>query len=227
MRDSRRFHRASILSLALSLAALATLGVGFPSAHADPPTKPDYSNGTVVHFGDSMVDAGLQQAFRPKFAAEKTRYLNFGKSSTYLANWAFGPDLSTLYFSHRPALFLITLGANETRAKPESRVSSVRQIVKTLKGTPCVWISIPMWKNEPTTLNEMIRRESTPCRYFDSAAVADQLPRNRDGIHPTPKGGAVWADAIWKWLGTQRDTTKGPWILKAAPAEEHGPRTSG
>lgn len=220
MQDSKHVHCASLLSIAVAAAAL---GVGFPLAHAEPPT-PDYSNGTVVHFGDSFVDAGLQQSLRPKFNAASTRYLNFGKSSSYLANWAFGKDLTNLYYSHRPALFLINLGANETRAKPEARAASVRQIVKTLKGTPCVWLSIPMWKGEPTGLNEMIRRESAPCRYFDSSVVASTLPRTRDGIHPSPTGGEIWADALWTWLRDERDPTKGAWALKPAPASEHGPR---
>lgn len=27
-----------------------------------------------------------------------------------------------------------------------------------------------------------------------------QIPRQSDGIHPTPDGYAAWASAIWAWL---------------------------
>ncbi len=226
-----RFVR-SVASSALKASSLpATLGVAglalmtFPHAvraegtNARAP-RPG-ANGTVIHIGDSFVDAGLSAALRPKFAAEATRYLNFGKHSTYLGTWAFEENLENYYYDYRPALVLVTLGANEPAAPPETRARLVREIVKRLRGAPCVWISTPLWKGAPTGLNDMIRRESAPCRFFDSSAVAADMPRMKDGVHPDKQGGQMWADAFWRWLDENRDPSRGYWGIKDAPPEEH------
>ncbi len=216
------------LPLAAAVALVVPLAVAPSASEAQTPTAPDYSNGTIVHIGDSFLDSGLQQALKPKLLGEKTHYISLAKASSYLGEWSVSPDLAKLYFSHRPALFLITLGANETKAPPASRVASVRRLVQNLHGTPCVWVGFPIWKNEPTGLNEMIRRESAPCRYFDSDAIGEQIPRARDKIHPTTAGGAIWAEAVFKWLKAERDPGKAAyWTLKPAPPEEHNPPAGG
>ena len=92
----------------------------------------------------------------------------------------------------------------------------MRQIAKSFKGVPCGWITIPHWKGADTALMEMIKREASPCRVFDSDTIADKIARQSDGMHPSPEGGALWADAIWKWLLAERDTARGPWALKPA-----------
>jgi hypothetical protein len=64
---------------------------------------------------------------------------------------------------------------------------------------------------------DVIRRESRPCRFFDSTALEDRIPRQPDGIHPTNEGGAMWADAFWTWLQAQRDPSRGLWALRPGP----------
>jgi hypothetical protein len=182
-------------------------------------------NGTVVHFGDSFVDAGLQQALRPRFKADQTKYFSFGRRLAWLATWAYGSDLDGLYYSYRPSLFIITVGANDlVYPRPEERVKVVHDLVKKLRDTPCVWISTPLWAGAPTAYVDMIRRECAPCRFFDSETVTPQISKQPDGRHPDIKGGAVWAGAFWDWLQAERDSTKGPWALKPAPPSEHAAR---
>lgn len=204
-------------------AALALAAAAAPPAGAQAPAPPDRSNGTVLHIGDSFLEGGLMQALKPKFVADKTHYVSMAKSSSYLGEWSVSQELNQAYFSHRPVLFLITLGANETKAPPKSRVASVKRLIKSLRGTPCVWVGFPIWKDEPTGLNEMIKRESAPCRYFDSDAIADKIPRNKDKIHPTKAGSALWAELFYTWLKAQRDEKgEGYWALKPAAPGEHG-----
>ena len=187
-----------------------------------PPAVQPGPNGTIVHFGDSFVDAGLRQALRPRFAAEKTKYFSFGKRMAWIATYAYGSDVDEYYFGMRPALFLITLGANDlVYPRPEERVTVVHDLIKKLHNTPCVWISIPLWKGAPTAYLDMIRRESAPCRWFDSEVVNDRISRQPDGRHPDLPGGAVWAEAFWNWLQSQRDPSQGYWALKPGPADEH------
>ena len=207
------------LTVLIAMPAVAT-------APKDPPRAVQPGpNGLIVHFGDSFVDAGLRQSFAPKFATHHTKYFFFGRRMTTLASWASGSELDELYAGFRPSLFLVTLGANDlSYPHPEQRVALVRKIVGKMKGTPCVWLSIPLWKGAPTGMSEMFRRESAPCRYFDSSVVADTISRQKDGRHPDAKGGAAWAEAVWQWLLAERDPAGGSyWALKPAAAGEHGP----
>jgi lysophospholipase L1-like esterase len=216
--------RRALAALALAAASLALFAAVPVPARADAPA--DCSGGTVVHFGDSFVDAGLRQALGPRFAAEHTRYIVASKTSSWLSSWAGSVKLNELYWGWRPSLFIVTLGANELRADPAPRAALVRQIVREMHGTPCVWISIPLWPGMPPDLNDMIRRESAPCRFFDSTVVESKIPRQAfDGAHPTMEGGAIWADAFWRWLDSERDRTgggKGPWALKPRAGEDGG-----
>ncbi len=194
------------------------------SADDPPPAVRPGPNGTVVHFGDSFVDAGLRQALRPRFDAEKTKYFSFGKRMAWIATYAYGPDVDQYYYGLRPDLFIITLGANDlVYPRPEERVKVVRDLMKKLHNTPCVWISIPLWKGAPRAYIDMIRRECVLCRYFDSETVNDRISRQPDHRHPDLPGGAVWADAFWTWLQAQRDPSRGYWALKPAPPDEHTP----
>lgn len=209
-----------LLVAAIALGALV-FALGRSVAHAEPAATIDPARGTVVHVGDSFLDTGLQQALRRRFLGDRTRYVSAGKARSQLGHWAGGLDLERLYFLHRPALFLITLGANEAAAPPATRVGRVRRIISNLRGTPCVWVSFPSWKGSSDALNRMIRRESAPCRYFDSDAIATTIARRRDGIHPTEAGSAVWADAVYRWLKAERDPAASAfWTLKPVPPGE-------
>ncbi|MBI5537344.1 MAG: SGNH/GDSL hydrolase family protein [Deltaproteobacteria bacterium] len=225
-----RLSRAARISVASTLAAWSAVLVlaALPASAGDPKDPPRAvqpgPNGLIVHFGDSFVDAGLRQNLAPKFAAQKTKYFFFGRRMTVLATWASGSELDELYFGFRPSLFLVTLGANDLSfPNPEQRVALVKKIVGKMRGTPCVWIGIPLWPGAPTGMADMFRRESAPCRYFDSTAMSSSISRQKDGRHPDAPGGAVWAEAVWSWILAERDPSQGPWALRPAPAGEHGP----
>ena len=40
-----------------------------------------------------------------------------------------------------------------------------------------------------------IRDNAGPCHFFDASKL--ELERATDGIHPSDRGGATWADAFW------------------------------
>jgi lysophospholipase L1-like esterase len=44
----------------------------------------------------------------------------------------------------------------------------------------------------------MLKAEIPSRDYFPSDQLA--IPRGPDGIHPTARGYAGWAGAIWQWL---------------------------
>ena len=159
------------------------------------------------------------------------------EQSSFTTTWS--GRLGPIVNATQPDLVIITLGANEVaNTDPPAHAPAVRNIVKQLAGRPCVWVSPPLWAKE-TGIIDVLREHSAPCRFFDSDALVKQpIPRRGDKIHPTPEGGAIWADAFWEWLNAERapegallptpagakPPKRSPWLLKDAPGDEHLPR---
>jgi hypothetical protein len=187
-----------------------------------------------LHIGDSFTLAGFAQALRPRMNALKARYEVRSEQSSYTIGWA--AKLERLVSDTQPDLVLITLGANEvSNVNPEGHAFAVRRIARIIGDRPCVWISPPLWRKD-TGMIDVIRRNSAPCRFFDSdRLVPGPIPRQSDKIHPNAEGGAMWADAFWAWLQGERapiaeepaDERRKPWALKAAPPGEHGDDEAG
>ncbi len=150
----------------------------------------------VVHTGDSMVGGGLCKALAPKFKAEGTRFVRDVWESASIVAFAESDRLKQLMKKYDPDLVLLTLGANDVFDKhPEYMIRYIDAIVKTVGERDCYWIGPPLWKGD-AGLNAVIRDHAAPCVFYDSSHLT--LQRAGDGIHPTDKGGAVWADAFWE-----------------------------
>ncbi len=196
-------------------AAPGTSTAGAPAGGASP---------WVLHVGDSFVHAHLWQTLRPRFLAEHTQYVVEATTSTYTTTWASSPELEE-WLARRPALVLVTLGANEVdMVVPEEHARAVETIAKKIAGSgaACVWITPPMWKAGGGILG-VIHDHCAPCLFFDSDAVLGGLtPEERQGdrIHPNRRGGERWANAFWQWLEEHRDAARGPWAID--PFERRG-----
>lgn len=202
-----------------------------PSAAPAPP--PEIPKGTVVlHVGDSFTLAGFAQSLKPRMKALAVRYEVRAETSSFTTTWS--AKMNRVVADTQPDLVLINLGANEfTNVDPEAHAPAVRRIVAAVGGRPCVWVSPPSWRKD-TGITDVIRKNSAPCRYFDSDKLVPQpIPRQADGIHPSEQGGAIWADAFWTWLQAERAPAgpppadgkkRSPWLLRPAPPEEHGSR---
>jgi lysophospholipase L1-like esterase len=173
----------------------------------------------VLHVGDSFTEAFFEQNLAPRFHAAGARYVVEGVRGTSTSSWAIDPELDT-ELARRPALVLVTLGANEFDLPfPSARAASVEAIARKIaaSGAACVWITPPKWTHE-TGILEVIYEHCSPCVYFDSDAVlGDGLAsgeRSPDRIHPNPRGGARWADVFWGWLTDHRDVERGPWAVE-------------
>jgi lysophospholipase L1-like esterase len=98
---------------------------------------------------------------------------------------------------------LVTLGANDVfNDHPEYMAKHIESIVKKIGKRDCVWIGPPLWKGDKG-LVEVVRQHVAPCRFYDSQHLV--LQRAGDGIHPTEKGGEVWADAFWPFFKNEVD----------------------
>jgi len=149
----------------------------------------------VVHTGDSMVGGGLCKALAPKFKAEGTKFVRDVWESASIVAFAESDRLTKLMKKYDPDLVLLTLGANDVFDKhPEYMIRYIDMIVKKVGSRDCYWIGPPLWKGDAGLVG-VIRDHAAPCTFYDSSHLT--LQRAGDGIHPTEKGGAVWADAFW------------------------------
>ena len=196
-----------------------TMGAPVAAVPASPgqPLSPD--QGTwVLHVGDSFVHATLQQTLRPRFEETRTGYVVSDTTATYTTTWAYGRELDK-WLARRPALVLVTLGANEVDMPvPTEHATAVEVIARKIAEAhaACVWITPPMWKKD-TGILQVIHDHSAPCLFFDSDAVLGGLgddERQHDRIHPNEKGGARWANALWGWLLDHRDPASSGWALQ-------------
>lgn len=217
-----------------------------PSAEASAPAPPPAGtplppiprNTSVLHIGDSFALAGFAQALKPRMKALGVRYEVRAETSSYTTSWAGKMEL--IVQNTQPDLVIINLGANEVaNTDPPAHAYAVRNIVKAIGGRPCVWVSPPLWRKD-TGMIDVIRTNSAPCRFFDSDRLVTQpIPRQPDRIHPSEKGGAIWAEAFWDWLESERTdpvlvplpkqlnpktpVRRSPWALKPSPPAEHAP----
>ena len=69
--------------------------------------------------------------------------------------------------------------------------------LKRVGARECYWIGPPLWKPD-TGIVAVLKDNMGSCKFYDSSPL--KLPRVSDGIHPTDKGGADWADHFWTFL---------------------------
>lgn len=164
----------------------------------------------VVHTGDSMVGGGLCKALAPKFKSEGTKFVRDVWEAASIVAFADSDRIPKLMKKYDPDLVLLTLGANDVFDKhPEYMIRYIESIVKKVGDRDCYWIGPPLWKGD-AGLVDVIREHVTPCKFFDSSHLT--LQRAGDGIHPTEKGGAVWADHFWEFFKEEGDRPRGPAI---------------
>ena len=203
-KGKRKTKQAKAATLASASAAPSTsvvpaIATAAPSAAPTPPVianKLAIAKGTkVLVFGDSMVDAGFGQRLKKLVEARGGTLVHDAWTSSSTTSWSKGERLDNLLVVHRPDVVIVALGANEVfLPAPEAVAPRVRSIVQKLAPRPCMWVSPPLWKGE-TGIVSVERANATPCGFYDSGSV--QVERAKDGIHPTPKGGSDWADAVF------------------------------
>ncbi len=176
-------------------APVASESAPAPDASAD--SEPKHYK-VVVQTGDSMVGGGLCKALAPRFKAEGTKFVRDVWEAASIVVFDDTDRIPDLMKRYDPDLVLITLGANDLFAKhPEVYAKHIEGIAKKVGDRDCFWIGPPAWKKD-NGLIDVIREHASPCKFYDSTPLV--LERRPDGIHPTEKGGEVWAAAFWSFL---------------------------
>jgi len=194
------------------------------SATAAPAPPPPLPKGTtVLHVGDSFVHSGLTQALKPKLEALGVHYEVRGEKSTNSLDWA--KRVPELVASIKPDLVIVTLGGNEIGSEHlDVQARAVHRIVEAIGDRPCIWTTPPLWREEEG-LFDTIASSLGHCRFFETDRIVGKfIPRREDKIHPTPEGGAMWADALYDWTMHERIGAPSPWALAPSPEDEKAPR---
>ena len=162
----------------------------------------------ILHVGDSFTATGFAQTLRPKVEGLGKTYKVAYKTSAYTTTLPKDIGLADLVTQYQPTLTIITLGANEIPlADATVRRGAIRRIVEqATRFGSCVWTLPPIWREDGNEILDVIRAEAGACKIYDPGALAKEIPRKKDKIHPTPEGGALWAEAFWKWLATNEPT---------------------
>lgn len=185
--------RAKDVKPSLVLAA----AIEAPPATPPAPPPPSLAGKKVLHVGDSMVGGqwGLTRALEAKFAEEGAKLVRDYKVSESIASFDKSPKLKELLARHEPDIVILTLGTNDALVPyPQALAPHVQSIVKRIGARECYWMGPPLWKPD-TGILAVIRENAGACRFYDASHL--KLQRGGDGIHPTDKGGADWADQFW------------------------------
>lgn len=194
-----------------------------PPPEPEPPKGPALDEGsTVLVVGDSFSQS-LGVGLKPILKERGVRVVIKGQKATFIPEWAgtkMGMELAVMQY--KPELVVIVLGGNELAIKdPSIRASRIRKVVGNAKELPCVWVAPALWEfGDPHGMLEVIRQNSAPCRYYDSNALAGDLPRGGDKIHPDIHGQRMWAEAFLGWLKQERDHAADGFALKPRPDGE-------
>ena len=159
----------------------------------------------ILHVGDSMVPL-VANYLAPVVRARGDKYHLMTTHSTTILEWSQGKLLNATY-DYDPDLILISLGSNDIYATDLTRrTAAIQAMVQHTRRRACMWIGPPLWDKD-NGIVERIQKNMGHCRYFDSTKL--NLPRMKDGRHPSWTGGYHWARAVWKALGGRKPIPAG------------------
>ncbi len=155
----------------------------------------------VLHLGDSMVggNGGVSKALEHKFKELGAKFVRDWQEGVGIQTFDHEPRLQDLITKHSPDLVILTLGANDTTVPfPSSLASNVRSLASKMSagGRACYWMAPAIWRKD-TGIVSVIKKNAAPCKVFDASYMT--IARAGDGIHPTDRGGATWADGFFAY----------------------------
>ena len=169
------------------------VGAGLLRSMATRCASPIVPGGRLLVLGDSLAvgTAPFFAKLAAQFGMDSQRQAKVG---TTIAQWL---NVDT---SLQPTLAIVSLGTNDTKTSTpvDMIVSEVGALVSRLQagGAEVVWMLPPALPFSDRGITDAI--QATGIRSFDSRRL--DIPRGPDGLHPTVKGYAQWASAIWRDL---------------------------
>lgn len=153
-------------------------------------------NKTVLLIGDSMAE-GVGPWLQKKVEEAGGRFINGQERSSTIVWWQGSGKLREMMMRHSPDVVFIALGSNEIfLEQPTLRAPLIKQMVEELGRRPGYWIGPPSWKPD-SGLVRVIEENFQPGHFYNSNDL--QVPRARDGKHPTAQGYQTWTELVWNW----------------------------
>jgi lysophospholipase L1-like esterase len=172
----------------------------------------------VLLIGDSLA-VGMAPFFATMAKEAGVDFKAMATVGTRIDQWAANADLKNLLEAFQPELVLVSLGTNDSFMQGADAVSKqqaqLEKLLALLTQWPrsrdyglgpdnVVWIGPPTLPNPPNPgMAKMIQDAagsalSPRFYYFHSEKLS--MPRGPDNLHPTARGYAGWAGAVWHWL---------------------------
>lgn len=154
------------------------------------------SGKTVLLIGDSMVE-GIGWFLKDKVEAAGGRYVGEVWYSSTTFAWQDSGRLAEALARHHPDIVFIALGSNEIFLKQHDlSAPAIRHMVEEIGARPAYWIGPPSWKPDRGIVR-VIEENFPSGRFYNSNDL--EVPRQKDGAHPTIEGYETWTGLIWDW----------------------------
>jgi lysophospholipase L1-like esterase len=189
--STRRWIYVAI-GAAVGVGLVKALGVGRPKLE---------ESSRVLLVGDSLA-VGLAPHLRALAKEQRLPFDALSKEGTRIDQWAQSAALRQKLAQFQPTLVLVSLGTNDEylmgdavqRQKPY-----LEQLLQLVGSAELVWVGPPsLPKPRSNGIVALIRSLVPAEAYFPSETL--QIPRGPDRLHPTARGYAAWAGALWQWL---------------------------
>jgi len=173
----------------------------------------------VLLIGDSLA-VGLNAPLKQRIENAGIPYKGKGVGSKTVWYWTKGEGRQWLNHqlkTFQPTHVFICLGTNDAYGGMSTKqiASLTQELTNTIKssGATPLWIGAPTLPDKsagvPIKRNILGTIQSNTKHFFDSREV--NLPHSKvDKIHPTGKGYSQWADEIWSWATTGKQSPSAP-----------------
>ncbi len=180
---------------------LVAAGVGLVRAFRGPRIEPGQTRLLLV--GDSLA-VGLGTPMRALASEANVPFDQISRSGTRIDQWSGSQKLMEKIQEFNPTMILVSLGTNDeymgagAAARQAPYLERLLTVLRVGKAE-VIWIGPPrLPKSSSNGIVPLIRRTIPRDHYFPSEKLT--IPRGPDGLHPTARGYAGWAGAIWRWL---------------------------
>jgi lysophospholipase L1-like esterase len=180
---------------------LVAAGVGLVRAFRGPRIEPGQTRLLLV--GDSLA-VGLATPMRALAAEANVPFDQISRSGTRIDQWAGSQKLAEKIQNFNPTMVLVSLGTNDEymgAGAAARQAPHLERLLVALRANQAevIWIGPPrLPKPSSNGIVPLLRKTIARDHYFPSEKLT--IPRGPDGLHPTARGYAGWAGAIWRWL---------------------------
>jgi len=191
---------------------IAIVGAGLAKALIQPRIR---RGDRILLVGDSLA-VGLAPHLAALAKDTGASFQALATVGTRIDQWADSDALTKALDAVQPTLVLISLGTNDeylqgdavARQRPylEKLLQKIEQYSHKqdygLGPDAIVWIGPPTLPKPTVGIVAMVQEAAAGLRprisYFPTQTLT--IPRGPDHIHPTARGYAGWAGALWQWL---------------------------